>query len=232
MTWAFRVAETVCPERPLDFSCMCKPFGDAVVVSVLCAANTWKERGGSDTLDDHFKTHFAAIHTNFLISAPSPVSRLSKLQGHLESGLVSINDDAFGRKLFENSNRWFFTTERVPSNPILEYGIEEVLIQFIVSHLSAWHVANVNDAGEEYQNSVEAWRILAHMFGPSLQSIRLEDNEDNGILVRSQDGTGIQVWATTCKDLPSILKQVQNLLASGSAFDETDSGSVTSLESE
>lgn len=232
MTWAFRVAESLCPESPQDFSCMSKPFGDAVVLSVLCAVNTWKKRGGSGPLDDHFKAHLEAIHTDFLIDAPSPVSRLTKLEGLLKSGIVSINDDAFSCKLFENSNCWFFTTERLPSKPTFEDGMEEVLIQFIVSNLSVWHKANGNDPGEECQDSVEAWRILTNMFGRSLQSIRLEENDNNGILACSQDGTSIQVWAETCRDLPSILKQVQNLLASGSVFDETDSGSETSLENE
>ncbi|KAL3939842.1 MAG: hypothetical protein SGARI_001218 [Bacillariaceae sp.] len=210
MTWAFRVAESVCPESPQDFSCMSKPFGDAVALSVLCAVHAWKKSDGSSPLDDHFKSHFEAIHADFLPDTPSPVSRLTKLEGLLKAGIVSINDDAFG--------------------PTFEGGMEKILIQFIVSNLSVWHKANGNDPGEEYQASVESWRILTNMFGHSLRSIRLEEDDETGSLERSQDGTSIQVWAETCRDLPSILKQIQNILASGSAFDETDSGSETSRE--
>ena len=209
---------------------MSKPFGDAVALSVVCAVHSWKKSGGSGPLDDHFKSHFEAIHVDFLPDTPSPVSRLSKLEGLLKAGIVSISDAAFRCKLFENSNRWFFTTERLPSAPTFEDGIKEVLIQFILSNLSMWHKARGNDPGEEYQASVKAWRILTNMFGHSLRSIRLEENDENGILEPSQDGTSIQVWAETCKDLPFILKQIQNVLASGSAFDETDSGSETSRE--
>ena len=208
---------------------MSKPFGDAVVLSVLCAVNTWKKIGGSGALDDYIKTHLEAIHADF--HSPSAVSRLTRLEDLLKSSIISINDDAFNCKLFQNSNRWYLTTERLPSKPTFEDGMADVLIQFIVGCLSVWHKANGNDPGDEYRNSVEAWRVLTNMLGRPLQSIQLEENE-NGILERTQDGTSIQVWAETCRDLPIILKQVQNLLASGSVFDETDSGSETSLENE
>ena len=87
---------------------MSKPFGDAVTLSVLCAIHAWKKSGGSGALDDHFKSHFEAIHADFLPNTPSPASRLTKLEGLLRSGIVSVNDDAFSCKLYENSNRWFF----------------------------------------------------------------------------------------------------------------------------
>ena len=95
-----------------------------------------------------------------------------------------------------------------------------------------WHEASGRDPGEEFQASVGSWRVLTNMFGHSLKSIRLEEINETGGLERSEDGTSIQVWAETCKDLPSILKQIHNILASGSALDETDSGSETSCEND
>ena len=227
LTWPFRVAESICPDSPEDFSCMSKPFGDAVALSVLGAVNNWEKGDRSAPLDVLFEAYFKGIRTDFVLDSPAPVSRPTKLQAILESGGLSCNYSAFNSKLFQSPNLWYFTTDRMPCKPSFEDGVEEALIQFIVGSLALWHKANGNEPGKEYPKSVEAWRILSNMLGLPFSSIRLEENDSNGILEVDQDGTLIQVWAETCRDLPAILKQAQNLLASGSLFDgEEDSDFV------
>jgi hypothetical protein len=91
-------------------------------------------------------------------------------------------------------------------------------IDFVVDSLRVWHTANPNQDCE-YPQAVHAWRVLGNLFGNPLKTIELEFDEETGELKRVDDGISIAVWAQSCKDLPGILKQVQNLQASGSLFD-------------
>jgi hypothetical protein len=220
MTWAFRVAELSVPHPPEDFAGMSKPFGDAVVFSVLGAIHEWHIGGRVGDLDGFFSSQFHSIHSNFIDEPRSPESRLTNLQVSIESGELTINPNTFNCKLFENSHRWYFTTERLPTaaSNVDDKAAGQAQIDFVVDSLRVWHTANPNQDCE-YPQAVHAWRVLGNLFGNPLKTIELEFDEETGELKRVDDGISISVWAQSCKDLPGILKQVQNLQASGSLFD-------------
>lgn len=91
---------------------------------------------------------------------------------------------------------------------------------FVVDSLCIWHTSNPGNEDKEVPEAVQAWESLRRFLGISLLlTTRLERNEE-GKVQRDEDGVPLSVWATSCKDMPHILKLVLNLHASGSMFDD------------
>jgi len=221
-TYAFRVAETIVAKTPPpdSFRGMSKPFGDAVALSVLVAVWKWSVEK-KYSLDHYFLQQFRAIHTNFLTSSRAPVSRLESLQSHLEEGKVSVKEDAFQCKLFENADRWYFTLERMPqADGYPDSALSTMVGNFVVDSLCIWHTSNPGHEDKELPEALEAWESLRHFLGVSLLSTTRLERDEEGKVQRDEDGIPLSIWATSCKDMPRILQLVLNLHASGSMFDD------------
>jgi hypothetical protein len=228
-TYAFRVAEDV-GEVPEDGSSLSKPFGDAVMLSVLLAARDLMQDDYEHSLDNAFKERFKGIKTYYIGGEErNPASQLGALEDMLRNGSLKVNPDAFECKLFRNSHLWYFTTERMPSGvvdpTIDEPALVSAAIRFVVGSICLWHTANPNHTQKEFPQSRHAWTMLLVLLGKKFQSVRLEENEQTDEVEPCDDGTSIEVWACTCKDLPQVLNQVENLLASRSLFDDEGSES-------
>ena len=158
----------------------------------------------------------------FLAYSRAPVSRLESLQGYLEAGKVSVNEDAFQCKLFENADRWYFTLERMPhADGYPDSSLSTMVGNFVVDGLCIWHTSNPGYENKELPEAVAAWESLRHFLGgvSLLSTTRLERDEE-GKVQRDEDGIPLSIWASSCKDMPRLLKLVLNLHASGSMFDE------------
>lgn len=114
---------------------------------------------------------------------------------------------------------------RVVDPTIDEPALVSATIRFVVASICLWHSANPHNTEKEYSQSRHAWTMLHVLLGRKFQSVRLEENEETCEVEPCEDGTSIEVWACTCKDLPQVLNQVENILASGSLFDDEGSES-------
>ena len=229
-TYAFRVSEDL-GVVPRDGSTLSKPFGDAVIHSVLVAARDLLMEGSEkQSLDNLFKTRFKRIKTDHIGGEErNPTSQLGALEELLRNGSLTINPEAFKCKLFRNSHLWYFTTEPMPSGvvdpTIAEPALVSAAIRFVVGCLCLWHTANPDHTEKELPQSRHAWSVLVVLLGKRLRSVLLDANEETGEVEPCEDGTSIEVWACTCKDLPRVLQQVENMLASRSLLDDERSES-------
>jgi hypothetical protein len=228
LTYAFRVAPSIVTAEE-DGSALWRCFGDAVLLSVVLAARDLVENGDvHHSLDDLFATRFKSIKTDFLTDGDrNPSSNLSNLEGLLRDGELTIKAEAFDCKLFRNSHLWYFTEERLPtrSDVAIDEDVRSAAIRYVVGCICLWHTANPDHYEREYHESRLAWTLLSKLLGPKLRSVELEADEDTGEVKPSEDGMVIEVWACTCKDLPLLLDQVRNVVASGSMLDEAVSDS-------
>lgn len=228
ITYAFCVAQsTLTTDDTEDGSSLSKSFGDGVILSVLLAVRDLEQESDVDkSLDELFAARFRNIKTSFLTDGNrNPHSNLSNLQQVLASGRVTIKAEAFNCALFRNSDLWYFTETRLParSSDGIDPSVSSAAIRYVVSSICLWHTTNPDHDDLEYSKSRLAWTLLSSLLGPDLLSIELEFDEDTKEVKPSEDGTVIEVWACTCKDLPCVLDHVRNFIASGSMLDESDS---------
>lgn len=178
------------------------------------------ERGGKALLGSLFPPAIQGNQYEFLDQPQG--SRLESLQSHLEAGRVSVNEDAFQCKLFQNADRWYFTLERMPqADGCPDSALSTMVCNFVVdAGLCIWHTSNPGHEDKELPEAVEAWESLRHFLGVSLLSTARLERDEEGKVQRDVDGVPLSIRATTYKDMPRILKQVLNVHASESMFDD------------
>lgn len=241
VTWSFRVGSAGDDlDPPDDEMFLSKPFGDAVVCSILAALKDFVDSGGlADTekktsLDSLFVQKFSALNPHFLDQGfpekykAVPKANLGRLQALLQQVSLALNHTAFQCSLFDRSNQWFLTSSRITSPVVAQFPdvLGPILIDYVVVCLQAWHYNNREKAGHlsHLCAAEKHWARLVSLIGLGLYmtKIRLDWDEEKKILVRSEDGMPIQAWALCCTELPKITHHVTNMIVNGS-WDDTES---------
>lgn len=232
---------------PNNENALSKPFGDAVVCSILAAVKVFVDNKNNNngltdpentmSLNSLFVVKFSDLNAHFLDTdtpeepyQPKPKANLGRLQALLQRGSLVLNMTTFQCTMFDRSDEWFLCRQRYGCPVVTELprGLGPILIDYVVVSLQAWHYNNreKEDHFSHLMSAEKHWSRLAGLLGPGLYTtkIHLDWDEERKALVRSEDGMPIQAWALSCPRLPKIAHHITNMILNGS-WDDDDTSS-------
>jgi hypothetical protein len=232
-TWAFRIGfqgqheTTASWENETDNLRMSRPVGDSVACSFLVAAKKFAAQDASHLqrldMDTLFRQEYLLLHTSLLQGNHSllPHSSLTKIEDLINSGVLVPNERVFDVPFFTNRREWFLTMERVVCLTSEDGENADEIIRFVVDSIVGWYEDNSDRIGSDDVDCSSQWRILLSVMGPFRQDLKKIQliSEDDEHLSESTQGLELEVWASACGILPTVLAKVQSKIRTG-YFDE------------